>query len=408
MKNKTIKRNTILLLIISLITIVTISLISYINIKKYDYNNSLIISSIINNVKEEYPNLDDKKIIELLNSHNLNEDLTLKEYGIYIDKESISLANKKVIKETIITNIIILIIYSVIIIFIMYYFHKNKENNIKEITNYLKEINNQNYNLDIDSNSEDELSLLKNELYKTAIMLNEKSLNSKKEKDSLKESLSDISHQLKTPLTSINLMIDNLNNQNMSEKQRKELLINIRRKINSINFLVESLLKLSKFDANTITFSKSRIEIEKILYEVKENLSAICDLKDITINIKGKKKETLLCDYKWQVEALTNIVKNCIEHSNNSSSIDISYETNELLTKIIIKDYGVGITKEDQKHIFKRFYKGPNSSPDSVGIGLALAKTIIEKDNGNIYVESKLNTGTTFTIKYLKNNSEDN
>ena len=233
-------------------------------------------------------------------------------------------------------------------------------------------------------------------------MLYGNSLNEKKEKESIKDSLSDISHQLKTPLTSINLMIDNLKNENLTSQQKKELIIKINHKINNINFLVQSLLKLSIFDANTITFNKKSIIIESILLEVVENLSAICDLRNITINIKGNKKDKIYCDKTWQVEAITNIVKNCIEHSEENSNIDILYSSNDIFSKIIIKDSGSGIAKEDLSHIFERFYKGKNSSKDSIGIGLALAKAIIEKDNGHIYVESTLNKGTTFTIKYFK------
>lgn len=401
MKNKNFKSIIITNIILAILILTIINIINYQSIKKQEYNNNVIISKIISDVQKNYPDINDEELIKLLNSKDISVQEPLKNYGVYLS-DSYSLANKKIIKDTIIKNIIFILLYLLITIFLFSLYNKKQNKNINELTSYLKEINNQNYNLSIKSNSEDNLSILKNEIYKTAIMLNEKSLNEKKEKESLKDSLSDISHQLKTPLTSINLMIDNLKNENLTSQQKKELIIKINHKINNINFLVQSLLKLSKFDANTITFNKKSIIIESILLEVVENLSAICDLRNITINIKGNKKDKIYCDKTWQVEAITNIVKNCIEHSEENSNIDILYSSNDIFSKIIIKDSGSGIAKEDLSHIFERFYKGKNSSKDSIGIGLALAKAIIEKDNGHIYVESTLNKGTTFTIKYFK------
>ena len=198
-------------------------------------------------------------------------------------------------------------------------------------------------------------------------------------------------------------MIDSLkDNKNLSDENKNKILNNIHRKISNINFLVHSLLKLSKFDANTVVFKDELNKIEDILIEVKDNLSILSDLKDITINIKGNKKDKIYCDYKWQVEAITNIVKNCLEYSNPSTNINIYYESNDLFSKIIIRDNGIGMNEYDVKHIFERFYKGKNSSSDSVGIGLALSKSIVEKDNGYITVDSKLGKGTTFIIKYLR------
>lgn len=397
------KNNSLIIIsiIISLITIVSLTTINYLSIKRQEYNNNLIISNIIQIVKKQNPNIEESQIIELLNQEKLNNQETLKSYSIYLEDSYIK-ENQTIIKNTIITNIIILSISSAIIVTILIINNQHNKKNIQKLTSYLKELNNHNYNLDLKQNNEGELSILKNEIYKTAIILNEQSLNDKKAKESLKNSLEDISHQLKTPLTSINLMIDNLQNDKLSSKERKELLTKINRKINNINFLVASLLKLSKFDANTITFNRKYVSLEHLTNEVKENLSALSDLKNINIIINGNKKDKLYCDNIWQTEALTNIVKNCLEHSNPNSVIEISYLTNDIFTKIIIKDNGVGISKKDLPHIFERFYKGDSSSKDSIGIGLSLAKTIIEKDNGNIQVSSNINKGTTFTIKYFK------
>ncbi len=402
MKNKDFRLSLIYSLIITLFLIIILITINYKTIKQYEYNNNIIISKIINDVQEEYPEFDDIKIIEILNDEELKKDNILKKYGVNLN-DSFSKANQKLIKSTIIKDITIIIIYLILTILILCVFNHKENKKIKKITNYIKEINNQNYELDILSNSEEDLSLLKNEIYKTAITLNEQAILLTKDKNTLKDSLSDISHQLKTPLTSITLMIDSLkDNKNLSDENKNKILNNIHRKISNINFLVHSLLKLSKFDANTVVFKDELNKIEDILIEVKDNLSILSDLKDITINIKGNKKDKIYCDYKWQVEAITNIVKNCLEYSNPSTNINIYYESNDLFSKIIIRDNGIGMDEYDVKHIFDRFYKGKNSSSDSVGIGLALSKSIVEKDNGYITVDSKLGKGTTFIIKYLR------
>ena len=144
------------------------------------------------------------------------------------------------------------------------------------------------------------------------------------------------------------------------------------------------------------------MKVEEIIQNVVKNVSSICDLKNIKINITGDLKAKIVCDERWQIEAITNIVKNAAEHSKTDSEIDISYEQNKAYTKVAIKDYGAGISNSDIKHIFQRFYKSKNSAKDSIGIGLPLAKSIIERNNGYIEVTSEEGKGTTFTIKYLK------
>ena len=390
-------------IIISLLFLSLFIISNYHFRQQYQTTNNLLLSSLINKIKTTYPELSEIEIIEVLNNQDLTKEDIFKKYGINIQNESLSIKQQNLNNQYFLFTIISILIYSLTIILIIIIYNKKEKAKINKITNYLKELNNHQYSLAIEDNQEEDLSLLKNEIYKTAITLNEQTLLLKKDKESLKDSLSDISHQLKTPLTSINLMIDTLRHQdNLSSTERRELLNNIHRKITNTNFLVHSLLKLSKFDANTIEFNRQNNTLSKILKEVLDNLSTLSDLKDIKINIKGSKDISLYCDYKWEVEALTNIIKNCIEHSNNSSKIDITYQKNDIFTKIIIQDNGCGISKKDLPHIFERFYKAQNSSKDSIGIGLSLAKTIIEKDNGYITVDSVINKGTTFTIKYLK------
>lgn len=183
---------------------------------------------------------------------------------------------------------------------------------------------------------------------------------------------------------------------------KKEFLITCQKEIDKINFLIKSLLKLSRFDVNVVKFNNKNYKVTELINKVIDNVGILCDLKNIKININITNDYNLYIDLAWQVEALTNIVKNCIEHSNINGIIDITCSDNKVYSKIEIKDYGTGINKEDLNHIFERFYKGKNTSSDGVGIGLSLAKKIIETNNGKISVISKEKCYTIFEIKYFK------
>ena len=397
--NKKTKKYILVNLMILIVFIIIFLISNSFYINKYIRNDNIFLNNLINKVLEKYPEVTKEEIVDLLNNKDKINKLSLLEYGINLDNSYV-LNNNYLVKKNIILNIIILITLS-ITLFISYYLYLKRENRkLKEILKYLKDINRGLYNLKIEENEEDDLSLLKNELAKTTIMLKEVASNNLKDKVLLKESLEDLSHQLRTPLTSITLILDSLNSK--EETDRLESYKDMKRLILNLNFLVNSLLKLARFDANTITFKEDNFLVDNLLNEVIENVNMLADLKNIKIIKNNNINNKLKGDFKWQVEAITNIIKNCIEHSKDNSFIEINHDENKLYTRIIIKDQGVGISKDDLKHIFERFYKGKNSSCDSVGIGLSLAKTIIEKDNGFITVTSKEGVGTTFIIKYLK------
>ena len=403
MKKLNYKNCIIVIITMILVFTIAISIINYIQYRNYTKNVNIVINEIVNNIQEQYPDVDINKIISMLNDENVSKENVLSQYGIDISKDSAILKNHLSYRNNVIMNLSIILIFSAIIIIVFVLYNKRQKNKIKEITNYIEQINNKNYALDIQDNNEDELSVLKNELYKITVMLKEQAENSAKDKINLKNSLEDISHQLKTPLTSITIMLDNiLDSPDMDLQTRNEFIKDIYREIANIKFLVQNLLILSKFDANTITFNENEEKLEDIIEEAKQNVASICDLKNIQIILEGKEDAKTTCDLKWQVEALTNILKNCAEHSNNNTKINVLYSENNMYSEIVIKDEGSGIDQKDLKHIFERFYKGKNSDKDSIGIGLSLAKTIIEKDNRFITVDSELGKGTTFNIKYRK------
>lgn len=402
MKNK-IKLKRFLLKFLIFISLITLMFL-VINIYEYNtYNKNFNkkLSSLIYKIEDKYPEVSEKEILDILNSNESNDDL-LKQYSIDLKKDTLIEINKKAYYKFLVFNVIF---FTASILFMLYCFirfNNKKDKEINQITKCIEEINKKNYKLDLDDMSEDELSILKNEIYKTTITLKEAAENSNKEKLELKESLSDISHQLKTPLTSILIALDNIiDDPDMDKQIREEFIRDIKREINSISFLVQSILKLSKLDTNTINFIIENVTVEKLINESIKNVSMLSDLREVDIRLNMKDNPSINCDFKWQVEAISNIIKNCIEHSENKSFVEISVEDNKVYSKISIKDNGVGIDKEDLPHIFERFYKGKNATPDSVGIGLSLAKSIIEKNNGSISVDSNTK-GTTFVIKYFK------
>lgn len=404
MKNKIeLKKTLAIILCIILLEVGIFSGVCYIEYRAYTNNFNTKIAEIIIKLGEKYPELTEKEIMEILNSKEEIKNSFLTDYGIDLKTSSIVLENDTNFYYFLLIDIAFLILSTSIIVLVFLVYNKNKDKKINEITKCIEQINNQKYKLDIEDNTEDELSILKNEVYKTTIMLKEVAENSKSDKLKLKDSLSDISHQLKTPLTSITILIDNIiENKDMESETRNEFAKDIKREITNINFLIQSLLKLSRLDVNQVAFINKKVYMFDLIDDSIKNLAALCDLKNIDIRVNGKTDSKIYCDLKWQTEAITNILKNCVEHSKENSVIDIVYEENEVYSKIEITDYGDGIDKEDVKHIFERFYKAKNSSPESVGIGLSLAKSIVQKNNGTISVTSKLNKGTTFVVKYFK------
>ena len=407
-ENKNIKYLILPMIILTITASIAITIQTIKQYKAVTITLNEKIAEIIGKISESNPEIDSREIIEILNSAKNTEQYEkgqteLSKYGIEIDKiNSIKLIENQM-KTNLKLNILIIVLFSILWMTIIVLYLRKRDKKIKQITNYINQIKNKKYDLNIEENTEDELSNLKNELYKITIMLKEESEISKKDKENLKMSVEDISHQLKTPLTSITIMLDNLkDNPNMEENTKQKFIFEISKQVEWINWLVISMLKLSKLDANVVQFYDEKINLNKFIGEIIKNLEIPIEVKNQKIIIDGNENVSFIGDYKWQQEAITNIIKNCIEHNANNGTIYINYEENSLFTKITIRDEGEGISKEDLKHIFERFYKGKNSSENSVGIGLALAKNIIEKNNGMINCKSELDKGTEFVIKYMK------
>ncbi|MFB4323493.1 HAMP domain-containing histidine kinase [Paenibacillus sp. JNUCC32] len=281
-------------------------------------------------------------------------------------------------------------------------FTKWRYREIEKLSVYLREISSGNDTLDVRDNTEGELSILKNDIYKVTRMLSEHRSLLQRDKLQLTDAISDISHQLKTPLTSMTVMADLLSAPDLPPVKRTEFTHHIRIQLERIDWLVSSLLKLSKMDAKTIPFKKDRIPMKNLIQKALEPVMIPMDIKGQTVSIAGDDDVSFVGDFNWTAEAVINILKNGVEHTPEGGAIAISFSENALYTEIVIADNGKGIPKEELPYIFKRFYKGKNASEGSIGIGLAMAQSIIASQNGVIDVTSDSEKGTQFRIKFYK------
>lgn len=277
---------------------------------------------------------------------------------------------------------------------------KRRYKNLNDLNDYLSLVCKGIYDMNIDDNTEGELSILKNNLYKVITLLQSQNEYLKNDKLYLADSIADISHQLKTPLTSMMMMCELLENEENPDK-RQEFVAVINNQLSKMKWLITNILKISKLDADATEFKREEVSISKVLYDSLKPFVLTAELKNIAIQ-NGANDFVFNGDESWTVEAVSNIVKNCLEHTNDGGKIIIASDSTNLYNKLIISDNGCGIAEEDLPHIFERFYHGKNSSKESVGIGLALAKTVFEKENASVSVESEQGRGSVFEIRFYK------
>ena len=272
---------------------------------------------------------------------------------------------------------------------------------IREMCEYLRRINDGEFDLDITDNQEGEMSILKNNIYKVVVTLRSQQELLLKDKNYLADSIADISHQLKTPITSITVMTDLLKAEN-DEAKRREFLEVINSQLSRINWLLVTLLKLSRIDAGAIEFKKERGSLKSIIENAARPFLINAEVKGIELTTECNDDVLADVDRNWYAEALSNIIKNCIEHTDEGGKVSVHAFETPVLTKIIIKDNGSGIHPEDLPHIFERFYQGRNHSETSVGIGLALSKAILNRQQSFVDVKSEVGKGTEFEITLYK------
>ena len=387
---------SIMAFVIIMTTNIIISLNIYDNYNKKETNDKyLVIGNIINSNNDK-----DKLILGYL--HNQNIDI-----GKNYLNDNITLnINNQIYNHNLKRNLIIYSAFSTFICYMLFMlliilYKKSQEKKINEISNYMNSVLNGNYSLDIRSYEEGRLSILKNDIYKITVKLKEQTDMAINEKNNLEMILSDISHQIKTPLTSMYVINDLLKSDKLSKKEKIEFLNKNESQLERIEWLVTSLLKLSRLDNGFVKLKKEKVEVAKLIDNCLNPLLIPIELKNQNV-VKQIDNFEIDIDFNWFSEAIINILKNAHEHTNAFGTIKIEASDNSMYSSIIISDNGTGISKQDLPHIFERFYKGDNQK-ESIGIGLNMAKKIIDLSGGEINVLNTPSEGTTFIIKIYKN-----
>ena len=254
--------------------------------------------------------------------------------------------------------------------------------------------------IDFDSYSEGELSILHSEIYKMTVRLREQQQKLLSDKEYLANSLADISHQIRTPLTSINLLVERLSATGLTDECRHQLTNELYELLSRIDWLIITLLKISKLDAGTVSFNKETVSLETLINQSCSPLLIPIELRGQELILRAE--GNFYGDPAWTSEAVGNIVKNCMEHTPDGGRIEINAAENALYSEIVIKDNGTGVSAEDLPHIFERFYKGKDSDGKSFGIGLALSRMIIAGQKGTVKAENRKNAGAVFTLRFYK------
>jgi len=279
---------------------------------------------------------------------------------------------------------------------------KKQEYKIDDLILYLMKVQDDLELPAMNSMNEGRLGILQSEIYKLVVQLKEQYSGERKQKKYMVDMLSDISHQIKTPMTAITLMTELLSVPELSDEKRMDYVEKINQQTNRITWLVRNLLTLSQLEADMLELKKETQGLKEMLNSIIDTFEIMAEVKGVELYMNCPEEAYIICDKQWTREAISNIVKNCIEHTEEGGNIQITAVQNNIATEIVIKDTGEGIPKEHLPNIFKRFYKAPGSSNSSVGIGLSMSKQIIMRQNGTISVESEVGVGSKFIIKLYK------
>ena len=370
----------------------------------YRQQTNVQMAVLAGNIKANYPDIGEAELLHLLNDpQNLADGQAfLLKYGVYGGAFA-GAAQQRFAAAAFIWLFAcgagVFLCCGAVSVFIA----RKRGRALNDLTAYLKQIGKGQDTLRIDENDEGELSKLKNEIYKLTVLLRETAAANSRKSDALARSIADISHQIRTPLTSAGILLDNVaGTPEMDPATRADFINEARGRLRLISELCVTLLQLSKFDAGAIRLHPAQITPRQLLNAAVENLSVLLDLKNITPEMTGDLDIPFTADLHWQTEAFTNILKNAVEHSPENSVVRMSAENSGLFLSIRVADAGEGIDSADLPHIFERFYKAKNAGPDSFGVGLNLAKTVIEADGGSIKVSSESDKGTAFTVAYRR------
>lgn len=403
-KNRQLSKCIITILALFMAGLLLGNVIAIYSFQRISKEYHMALAALLGNVKEKYPETTEEEWVKLLNGGEQYEDgkRLLEQYGIFQNSHTMLIQKKLQTRLLFWLNLLLAAVgIGTLTVFLRYY--RNRVRNMEQLAAYIRRLEQGDYVLPVWENSEDELTVLKNELYRVTVMLKEAADISQNQKKALADSVSDISHQIKTPLTSVMILLDNVSeSEAMDEVTRKRFLTEITRQLSQVNWLIAVLLKLSRLDAGVVEFSNEAFCLDKLIEEVLVKLELIAEWKEIELVKEGDRDVFMTGDFQWLAEAVSNIVKNAVEHSPQGGRILLTVQDNAVYTSLSIRDFGKGMDEEEQKHIFERFYRSKDAAKDSIGIGLSLAKEIVEHQNGYISVNSYKDKGTEFVLKFLK------
>lgn len=369
--------------------------------------NNAFAAAVMGNVAELYPDVDELQILQVLNdtaNRDAGEKL-LAQYGFFAGggMGSSFAGLERQFKQLHVSSSLSFVFFAFCMGLLLYAYFSVRQRKIDNLASYMEALNRDSYSLEIEDNTDDELSSLRNEVYKLTVFLKEQAARAVNQKKALADSVANISHQLKTPLTSITVLVDNLSqNADMDENTRHRFTGEISRQLSEMSWLVATMLKLSRLEAGVVALKRRRCSMKELVESAVGKLETMSELAEVIITPSLPDRVFLFIDKNWTEEALINILKNAIEHSSAGGEVEILGSDNDVYAELRITDHGTGITKEERDRLFRRFYRGDTAKEDSVGIGLSLAKEIVEKQNGRISVDSEAGKGTVFSIKFLK------
>ena len=298
--------------------------------------------------------------------------------------------------------LVLVITICVISILFFILFTRKRYQAISNLSSQIDRILHGEYNINLVPDEEGEIAVLRSELSKMTLRLREQAERLQKDKQYLGDSLADISHQLRTPLTSIRLIVSRLSNETPSAMQQQEDIRKLYILLDRTEWLISTLLKIARLESGTVQFAEEPISVEALLKNVLEPLQILMDIKDIQLSCNINNRIGFVGDQLWATEAIGNILKNSIEHCTENGKVEITSSENPIYTEIIISDNGLGFNEKDIPHLFDRFYRGSNAVKESAGIGLNLSQMIISKQNGIITATNKSSGGAQFTIRFYK------
>ena len=383
--------NKLVLLFVMSVSFIVASLITLFFAYYYSKMQFRILGNFCGEIIEEYPDCK-QTILEVLKS---------KEYSIEYADENIlhSFGYQKSDFFKINGQIFLIaglgfMIGAALFLFSFIYWHKKSAHRIEILTKYLEQVNSGVNGLFLDT-SEDEFSRLQDEIYKTITMLYQARDAALEEKNNFADNLSNIAHQLKTPITAIFLSV-----QMMKKHPSSDYSEQISQQLNRLTHLEEALLLLSRIDAGTLTMKQNTVDVFTLLTLASDNLQELFIQNGILVDIPETDGINIVADLDWTMEAIMNLMKNCMEHTKTGKAVHCYYEKNPLYVQIRICDEGQGFAKEDLPHLFERFYRGKNGDKSGIGIGLSLSKAIIEMQNGIIRAFNLPKNGACFEIRF--------